>query len=134
MSKAMRRVITAAARDVDVGGYITYTTDSFGRKITNYNDLPILIADYDDTGDRILDFDELGFTGSTATATSIYVVSFGENMLTGLQNGIMQVADLGELDSKPVKRTRVEWYVGLAALHGRCAARLYGIKTGAAAV
>lgn len=134
MSKAMRRIITAAARDVSVGGYITYTTDSFGRKITNYNDLPILIADYDDTGDRILDFDELGFTGSTATATSIYVVSFGENMLTGLQNGIMQVADLGELDSKPVKRTRVEWYVGLAALHGRCAARLYGIKTGAAAV
>lgn len=134
MSKAMRRIITAAARDVDVGGYITYTTDAFGRKITNYNDLPILIADYDDTGDRILDFDELGYTGSTATATSIYVVSFGENMLTGLQNGIMQVNDLGELDSKPVKRTRVEWYVGLAALHGRCAARLYGIKTGAAAV
>lgn len=133
MSKAMRRIITAAARDVDVGGYITYTTDAFGRKITNYNDLPILIADYDDTGDRILDFDELGYTGSTATATSIYVVSFGENMLTGLQNGIMQVNDLGELDSKPVKRTRVEWYVGLAALHGRCAARLYGIKTGAAA-
>ena len=132
MSKAMRRVITAAARDVNVGGYITYTTDAFGRKITNYNDLPILIADYDDTGDRILDFDELGATGSTATATSIYVVSLGENMLTGLQNGIMQVNDLGELDSKPVKRTRVEWYVGLATLHGRCAARLYGIKSGAA--
>lgn len=131
MSKAMRRRLTAAARSSSVGGYITYTTDAFGRKITNYNDLPILIADYDDTGDRILDFDEVGPGGSTATATSIYVVSFGENMLTGLQNGVMQVNDLGELDSKPVKRTRVEWYVGLAALHGRCAARLWGISNAA---
>ena len=131
MSKAMKRRITAAARDVDVGGYISYSVDAFGRKVTNYNDLPILIADYDDTGARILDFDEVGPGGSTATATSIYVVSFGENMLTGLQNGIMKVRDLGELDSKPVKRTRVEWYVSLAALHGRCAARLWGISNAA---
>lgn len=131
MSKAMRRRLSAAARSSSVGGYITYTTDAFGRKITNYNDLPILIADYDDDGARILDFNEVGPGGSTATATSIYVVSFGDNMLTGLQNGVMQVNDLGELDSKPVKRTRVEWYVGLAALHGRCAARLWGISNAA---
>ena len=131
MSKAMKRRITAAARDTSVGGYISYTVDAFGRKVTNYNDLPILIADYDDTGARILAFDEVGPGGSTATATSIYVVSFGENMLTGLQNGIMKVRDLGELDSKPVKRTRVEWYVSLAALHGRCAARLWGISNAA---
>jgi len=131
MSKAMRRRLSAAARASSVGGYITYTTDAFGRKITNYNDLPILIADYDDDGARILDFNEVGPGGATATATSIYVVSFGDNMLTGLQNGVMQVNDLGELDSKPVKRTRVEWYVGLAALHGRCAARLWGISNAA---
>lgn len=131
MSKAMRRRLSAAARTSSVGGYITYTTDAFGRKITNYNDLPILIADYDDDGARILDFNEVGPGGATATATSLYVVSFGDNMLTGLQNGIMQVNDLGELDSKPVKRTRVEWYVGLAALHGRCAARLWGISNAA---
>lgn len=131
MSKAMRRRLSAAARSSSVGGYITYTTDAFGRKITNYNDLPILIADYDDDGARILDFNEVGPGGSTATATSIYIVSFGDNMLTGLQNGVMQVNDLGELDSKPVKRTRVEWYVGLAALHGRCAARLWGISNAA---
>lgn len=131
MSKAMKRRITAAARDTAVGGYISYTVDAFGRKVTNYNDLPILIADYDDVGARILDFDEVGPGGATATATSIYVVSFGENMLAGLQNGIMKVRDLGELDSKPVKRTRVEWYVSLAALHGRCAARLWGISNAA---
>lgn len=128
MSKAMRRLLTAGARDADVGGFITYSVDEFGRKVTHYNDLPILICDYDETGARILDFNEVGPGGSTATATSIYVVNFSENMLTGLQNGIMEVKDLGEIDSKPVLRTRIEWLVGLAALHGRCAARLWGIS------
>lgn len=132
MSKAMRRIITQAARDTAVGGYITYTLDAFGKKVTNYNDLPILIADYDDDGARILDFNEVGATGSTATATSIYIVNFSEGMLNGLQNGTMEVKDLGEIDAKPVLRTRVEWLVGLAALHGRCAARLYGISNAAA--
>lgn len=128
MSKAMRRLLTAGARDAEVGGYITYSVDDFGRKVTHYNDLPILIVDYDETGARILDFNEVGPGGATATATSIYVVSFSENMLTGLQNGTMEVKDLGEIDSKPVYRTRVEWLNGLAALHGRCASRLWGIS------
>jgi hypothetical protein len=127
-SKAIRRLLTAAARNPSVGGYITYTVDEFGRKVTNYNDLPILILDHDDTGDRVLDFDEVGPGGSTATATSIYAVNFGESMLTGLQNGVMDVRDLGELQEKPVWRTRVDWLMGLAALHGRCAARLWGIS------
>lgn len=134
MSKAMRRILTAAARNTSVGGFISYGVDEFGRKVTQYNDLPILIADYDDTGARILDFDEVGNGGSTATATSIYVLSVGENMLTGLQNGGMDVEDLGKLQSSPVYRTRVEWLMGLAALHGRCASRLYGISNAAAIV
>lgn len=128
MSKAMRRRLTAAARDQAVGGFISYDVDEFGRKITLYNDLPILIADQDDEGARILEFNEVGPGGSTATATSIYVLSFGEDKLVGLQNGVMDVEDLGEIDSKPVKRTRIDWLVGLAALHGRCASRLWGIS------
>lgn len=133
MSKAMRRRLTSGARDVDVGGYITYDVDDFGRRVTMYDGLPILIADYDDLGQRILDFNEVGPGGATATATSIYVISVGDGMLTGLQNGVMDVRDLGELDTKPVKRTRVEWYIGLAALHGRCAARIWGISDAAVA-
>lgn len=130
MSKAMRRRITAAARDQAVGGFISYSVDEFGRKVTRYNDLPILIADYDDLGARILDFNEAGPGGGT-TSTSIYTLSIGDGMLTGLQNGGMEVADLGEIDAKPVKRTRIEWLVGLAALHGRCASRLWGISNAA---
>jgi hypothetical protein len=133
MSKAMRRRLSAAARLTTVGGYITYDLDEFGRRVMVYDGLPILIADYDDVGARILGFDEANSTGTGVVSTSIYPVSFGESMLTGLQNGVMEVGDLGEIDDKPVMRTRVEWLVGLAALHGRCAARLRGITDAAVA-
>lgn len=131
MSGAMKRRLTAAARNPSVGGYITYTRDEFGRQVMNYNELPILVLDHDDTGDRVIDFDEVGPGGSTPSATSIYCVSLGPTMLTGLQNGVMEVNDIGELEGKPTLRTRIEWYVGLAALHGRCAARLWGISDAA---
>jgi len=134
MSKAMRRRLSAAARNTAVGGYIDYDQDEFGNRVTLYDGLPILIADYDDTGARIIDFDEAGGDGMGTVGTSIYCVSFGGNMLTGLQNGMMEVSDLGEIDDKPVVRTRVEWLVGLAALHGRCAGRLYSITDAAVAV
>ncbi len=131
LSKAMRRLLTAAARTTTVGGFISFDVDEFGRKVTMYNDLPMAIADQDEAGQRILAFDEVGTGGATATAQSLYVCSFGENMLTGLQNGIMDVEDLGEIDASPVMRTRVDWLVGLAALHGRSAARLRGISNAA---
>jgi hypothetical protein len=134
MNKAMVRRLTQAARNTAVGGFISYDVDEFGRKITKYNDLPILVSDTDDTGAKILDFNEVGSGGATATATSIYAVNFSEGMVQGLQKGIMDVRDLGEIDAKPVWRTRCEWFVGLATMHGRCAARLRGISNAAVTV
>lgn len=133
-SKAMIRRLTAAARNTSVGGFIGYTKDEFGRKITTYNDLPLLVMDHDETGARVLDFNEVGPGGSTATATSIYVVNFSEGMVQGLQNGTMEVRDLGEIDAKPVWRTRVDWEIGLATVHPRCASRLWGISNAAVVV
>ena len=131
MNKGMRRRLSAAARKYDVGGYITYELGAFGRRVMYYNDLPILIADTDNTGTDILPFLEVGYTGATATACSIYVVSFGDGMLTGIQNGPMDVRDLGELQTKPAKRTRVEWHAGIALFHGKAACRLGGITNAA---
>lgn len=126
MNKAMRRRLSAAARLTSVGGYITYELDAFGRRVTHYNDLPILIADQDETGTDILPFTEAASAGG-ATATSIYVVSFNEGMLTGIQNSDPMVDDLGELESKPVFRTRVEWYMGIVVHHAKAASRLWSI-------
>jgi hypothetical protein len=126
MSKAMRRMLTAAARATGVSGFVTYSTDAFGRRLAAYNDLPILVAYGQNGGDDILPFNEAAQSGS-ATATSIYVVSMGDGRLIGLQNGDMDVRDMGELQSAPVFRTRVEWYAGIAMYHGRAAARLQHI-------
>jgi len=128
MSKAMRRKLQKAAR-AGVGGDVVVDEDQFGFRVAFYNDLPILIADYNDNGERIIDFDEVG-PGGGSTSTSIYVVRFGDGYLTGLQNGVMDVADLGEIDSAPVLRTRIDWLVGLAVMHGRAVARVWGITNG----
>lgn len=131
MSKKMRNRLSAAARDTSVGGFITYTLDEFGRRVTEYNGIPIVVLDYDSAGTQIIDFNEVGSNGSTATATSIYCVNMSDEGVVGLQNGIMEVRDLGELQSNPVMRTRVEWLVGMAVMHGRAAARLRGISNAA---
>lgn len=130
MNKALRRRLSAAARKYDVGGYITYTLDAFGRRVTSYNDLPILIADKDEAGDDILPFEEAADSG-TDTATSIYCVSFGDGMLSGMQNGGMDVRDMGELQSSPCYRTRVEWFCGFGVWNGKAAARLKYISNAA---
>lgn len=133
MSKAMRRRLSAAARNTSVGGYISYEPDAFGRKVMFYNDLPILIADQDETGTDILPFSEAASSG-TATATSIYCVSFGDGMLQGIQSSEMMVDDLGELETKPSLRTRIEWYTGISVFHAKAAARLWSISDAAVTV
>jgi hypothetical protein len=126
MSKAMRRRFTAAARDTTVGGYITTLKDEFGRPVTAFNNLPILPLEGADGGDTILPFSEAADSGS-ATASSIYIVSFGPATLTGIQTGPMQVTKLnngGQMESKPAYGVRVEWFAGMALYHGRAATRL----------
>lgn len=130
MNRTMRRRLSAAARLTTVGGYITYALDEFGRRVTAYNDLPIIIVDQDNTGSEILPFTEAAASG-TDTATSIYCVSFGEGMLAGIQSSDMEVMDLGQQNDTPVERTRVEWYAGICLEHPRAAARLYRIADAA---
>lgn len=125
MSKAMRRRLTVAARTQAVGGNITYTIDQFGRQVAMYNDLPILIVDKDNENNDIL-----GFTEANST-TSIYVVAFGDGQVQGLENGGMSVRDMGELETKPSLRTRIEWYSGFGVFAPRSAARLKNITDAA---
>lgn len=131
MSKAMRRLITSAARNPSVTGYVTYSQDEFGRRVTRYNDLEILVPYGDNGGTEPLGFDEANPGGGSAVGTSIYVVSMGSQRLQGIQSAPMEVRDLGELQTAPVYRTRVEWFPGIALFHGRAASRLWGIKSAA---
>lgn len=131
MSKAIRRRLTAAARTPSVSGYINYTKDEFGRTVTMYNDLPILIADGNGSPFKTLAFNEANPGGGSNVGTSIYCLSTGDDMMTGIQTRPADVRDLGELDSAPKYRSRVEWYNGIAMYHPRSCARLRGISDAA---
>jgi hypothetical protein len=130
MNKTMKRRFIAAARSSSVGGYITFDKDAMGVPVMSYAGLPILTVDLDETGTAILPFTEAAASG-TAQCTSLYCVSLGDGKLMGLKNGEMEVSDLGELQTKPALRTRLEWYAGMAIFHGRAAARLRYVKDGA---
>lgn len=123
--------LTQAARNTAVGGYITYRQDEFGRRVTQYAGLDLLVVDVDNANAQILPYTEANPGGGTAASTSIYVVSLTDGGLVGIQNGGISVRDLGELETKPVLRTRVEWYSAIALQSGKAVARLRGIKEGA---
>jgi hypothetical protein len=131
MSRKMRNLLSNAAKNTSIGGFIQWDKNEFGERIMTYNDLPILVTDYDSTGAQVIDFNEANPGGGSAVGTSIYVVKFGDDGVTGLQNGTMEVDDLGQMNDKPVLRTRVEWLAGLAVLSARAAARVWGIKQAA---
>lgn len=100
---------------------MAYTEDSFGRRIDTYNGVPILWADIN--GDTA----SLAFDENNDSTTSVWALSIGADGLKLIENGGIQVKDLGEQDAKPVWRTRVDWYVGLSDQHKRCVARLYNV-------
>lgn len=130
MNKKMRRRLTAASRSTSIGGFITTARDEFGKLIQFYNEIPIVVVDTNAANEQILPFSETDGGGSNET--SIYCVSFGDTLTTALQGKIkgkpgISVRPFGEVPDAPVDRTRLEWYVGLAILHGRSAGRLLGI-------
>lgn len=128
-SKAVRRALTAGARDAGANGGIHIAQNELGRSQMMFNDTPLLIIDRDQTNTEILGATE----GAGNDKTSIYVVSFGDTGCTGIQNGSINVRELGESHDKPELVTRIEWYVGMAVMSGRSVARLANIDPTVAA-
>ncbi|GEK57117.1 phage major capsid protein [Marinococcus halophilus] len=119
MSKAMRRELQKLLEQST--HYIQNGTDEFGRPVEYFGDVAIRTVE-----DDVLAFNET--QGSATSAGSIYALRFGaQEAISGLTNGGIMVQDLGEIDSKPVYRTRIEFYCGLADFHPKAAARLGGI-------
>lgn len=127
MNKTMQLRLSQAARTTGVGGYITYDINMFGQQVMSYNGIPIDVPYPENDGTEPLAFDEVGATGVTATATSIYCVSLADGYVQGIQNGGIEVRDLGEINESPVYRTRVEWLPGLVIENPRGVGRLRGI-------
>ena len=125
MNKATKRQLNSYLRSI---GSVNMTKDEFGRPLMQYGDLPILIAD--GNGDTAaIGADESYTGGGTANGSSIYVLSLGDGMLNAIQSGGMTVDDLGQMQSQPTYRTRLEWFVGMVLQHPRAACRLRDIKS-----
>lgn len=90
--------------------------DNFGRRVLTFNGIPLLDPGTTAGGAAIL------------PSTELYVVKYGAGVgdggVTGLTNGGISVRDLGEIDAKPVFRTRIEFFCGVAVFGGKAAARL----------
>ena len=110
----------------------TTPIEMFGKQFDVYNGKPLINIGTKADGTEVIPQTET--QGTSNVTSSIYAVRFGESEadggVTGLTNGGVQVKDLGEIDAKPVHRTRIEFFCGLAIFGGKAAARLSGIKNG----
>ncbi|MFB6423103.1 major capsid protein [Streptomyces microflavus] len=124
--KVISKIKSAARR---VGGYEMVNEALTGKWVPTYNGIALLDPGQTAAGADILPQAET--QGEAADASSMYAVRFGQaeddRAVTGLTNGGIQVTDLGELETKPSYRTRIEFYTGLAVFGGRGAARLNGV-------
>ena len=120
------KILSAGRR---AGGAEMVREDVGGKRAVMWNGVPIL--DIGTTADGTMILPQTETQGTATDASSIYAVKFGQDEgdqgVTGLTNGGVQVYDLGEIDSKPVFRTRLEFYCGLAVFSGTGAARLRGV-------
>lgn len=137
MNKKMRRRLNTASRNSSIGGFINYEQNEFGRRVTTYGDVPIVVVDTNAQNQPIMPFlESTAGAPSGGATTSIYCVSFGDLLTTGIQGRArgqfgVSVRALGEVPDAPVDRTRIEFYCGMAVMNGRSAARLYGITDAA---
>ncbi|MFD9629788.1 major capsid protein [Streptomyces violascens] len=126
-NRAVIAKVRSAARRI--GGFEMVREALTGKLVATYNGIPLLDPGQTPVGVDILPQTET--QGTATNASSIYAVRFGQaeddRAVTGLTNGGIQVTDLGEMESKPSYRTRIEFYTGLAVFGGRGAARLNGV-------
>jgi HK97 family phage major capsid protein len=119
MSKRTRRRLSSLRRAS--GTVLEVGTDSFGRRATFYDGIPV------ETDDNIPDSETQG--SSAGVCSSIYAVKFGYGTgVCGLQNGGIQAIPVGALETKDALRTRLKWYCGLALFRPTAYVRLAGVK------
>lgn len=119
------------ARTQTLSGYVVQTFDEIGRPKLSYSGLPILFGYEKDFHPPMLQFNETAAGGGSAVTGSIYVCSFGEEGLLGIQLMPMEVRDMGLLQDGITFNTHISWDVGLVDAHPFCFTRLSGITNAA---
>ncbi len=133
MSPLMKVKFIAAARNVDLTGYIIRAEQEQGREIWRYGTLPILTGYDTSQTDDVLPFNEVGFGGGAAATTSVYVVSIREDGLCGIQTSPFEVEPLGHTDRGIFHRNLAEWDSGITIEDKYSCMRLSSITNAAIA-
>jgi hypothetical protein len=109
--RAIKGLLVASAHYVESGA------NQFGRQVMQYDGIPLEISDF--LGDVET---QTAFTGGAQS--SLLALHFSEaDGVVGLQNGGVDVVDLGQLESKDASRVRIRWYVSIAVLRDSAIAR-----------
>lgn len=122
MPKRLRTLVTRYLRSKGLQdrGY-----DNFGEKVKEFNDIPIYVDDHLTLTETVSTDSVTSPTGSNTM--SILALTFSDDDLLGLQNGGLQIKNLGQLEGKDSKRWRLIWYVGLALQRTLRNHRIHGI-------
>ena len=111
MNKTTKRQVMKILQESN--HYIENGSDSFGRPVASYGGVAIRTVE-----DTVIE------TGH------IFAIRFGVmEAVCGLTNGGINVRDLGELDSLPVLRTRIEFYCGMGMFTADSAGHLKPAST-----
>ena len=101
MNKKTRRQVTAKGR-----AFCDYRQGEFGTQFVQYGGIDIVDVDGDLLADDV-----------------VIAAKFGaKEAVCGLQNGGVRVTALGEMESQPQVKTRIEWFVGLAVFNPKAVA------------
>lgn len=132
MSSKMLLVLRSVLRRQKL---LTTVKDMFGRNIDMYGNVKLIAMGVkaDQTTEIIPVTDaateQYEFWSDSDKESSIYAVKFNVgDQLWGIQEYPLEVNDLGEQQSKPVYRTRLDWPLGLADVDPRCMAVLHDIQ------
>lgn len=125
-----RKMRLGVGRVLRRAGVLDTTRDQYNRQVFEFNGAPIIDAGLkaDKSTEIITDTEDPGDGGSDTT--SIYAVHFGgPEGLVGVQLTDPQAYLVAEeLESKPTRRWRIDWFVGLAGYGDSYAARLYNLE------
>jgi len=118
MSKRTRRKLKSLL--VASTHYVESGVNAFGRQVMLYDGIPVEASDW--VPDTETD-------GSGTSLSSLYAIHLSDaDGLVGLQNGGLEVVDVGQLEAKDASRVRIRWYVGLALLRDSALARLKAVN------
>src|SRR5581483_5378829 len=106
---------------------LAYTKDDFGRRIMAYKGLPILFGYEPDDSPDMLPFTEVASGGGGAVTASIYLASFRDGGLYGIEQTPLNVEPEGKIVGQPFESTHIKWDWGIAREHPRSIARLDSI-------